>query len=54
MLHFSMLKLGIIEYTKLSRSCVYILVCKRKVFLSILMPSVRFVHSSQFVDHCVT
>ena len=31
---------------------IYILVCKRKKFLSILMPSVIRVHFSQLVDHC--
>ena len=34
--------------------CVYILVCKRKIFLSILMADVNCVHFSQLVDHCVT
>jgi hypothetical protein len=31
----------------------YILVCKRKVFMSILMPSVIGVHFRQLVDHIV-
>jgi hypothetical protein len=30
------------------------LVCKRKIFLSIVMASVICVHFSQVVDHCVT
>ena len=28
----------------------YILVCKRKIFLTILMPSVIFVYFSQLID----
>jgi hypothetical protein len=34
-----------------SVSCVYILICKREMFLSMLMPSVTCVNFSQLVDH---
>jgi hypothetical protein len=44
----------IIGHIDLARSCVYTLVYTRLVFISVLMPSVSFVHFSQLVDHCVT
>jgi hypothetical protein len=35
-------------------SCVYILVCKRKIFLNKLMQSAICVQFSHLVDDCVT
>jgi hypothetical protein len=33
---------------------VFVLVCKGKMLLSILIPSVIYVHSSQLIGHVVT
>jgi hypothetical protein len=44
----------ILEHTNGKFHGVYILLCKRKIFLSILMSSVICVHISQLVDHYVT
>ena len=54
-LRFNMQGADVNEHT--NHKChvfTFLNLCKRKVFLSIRMPSVICVHFSQFVDHCVT
>ena len=43
-----------VHFTMLAPKCdvFYILECKRKIFLSILMACVICVHFNQLVDHC--
>ena len=48
-MHFDMQGEDIIKHTNSNVSCVYILVCKRKIFFSILMPSIICVHVTQHV-----
>ena len=43
-LHFSLKEEYITEHTTWKVSCDDILICKRKIFLNILMPSVSCVH----------
>ena len=43
-LHFNMQREDNIEHTNGKVSCAYILVCKRKTCLSILVPSVICIH----------
>ena len=52
-LHSSMKREDIIEHTNGKCHVFAFLVCKRKIFLSILMSGVICVHFSQLVDHCV-
>ena len=47
-------KEDIIEHTDGNRHVFTNLVCKRKIFLSTLIPSAICVHFSQLVDHYVT
>jgi hypothetical protein len=51
-LHFSMQGEDSIEHTSGKRHLYTFLVCKRKIFLSILMPNVICVHFGQLIDHC--
>ena len=53
-LRSSMQDEGTIEHSKWQVSCVYILVCKRKILFSIPLTSAMCIHFSQRLDHCVT
>ena len=41
-----------VEYTYGKYHVFTFFVCKRKILLSILMPSVSYVHFNQLVDYC--
>ena len=53
-LHFDMERKNVFESANDKCDVFYMLVCKRKILLSILMACIICVYFSQLVDHCVT
>ena len=53
-MRFRMQREDILKHTNGKCRVVYVLVCKRKIFLSLRMSSAFCVRFSQLIDHSVT